>query len=197
MPASLYDPNNVKVGEAYAMYCPWLSTPTAMPPDNTPLFTPTSWPSPWASAGATDEGFKVTVNASTTQITIEEQALPVDEQVESKTLTVEAALAEDTMTTLQLFFAGGAINVTAAGAGTPGTAKMALSSGLKLVTLALEMANSKGLARRIYIPKASAIGTGDVSFRRASAKRMYPMRFTSLCKPEEIQIVDITAPPTS
>lgn len=198
MPATLYDPNNVKVGEAYLFYAPWIAgqTPTAMPADSTPLFTPTSWNSPWASAGATDEGYKVTVDSSTTQITIEEQALPVDEQVESKTITVEASLAEDTMKTLQLFFAGASITTTNAGTTTPGTEKMVLSSGLKLLTIALEMANPLGLARRIYIPKVSAIGSGDVSFRRASAKHMYPLRFTSLCKPEEIQIVNITAAPT-
>ena len=197
MPAALYNVDNVKVGEVYGFICPWLSTPTPMPADNTALFTPTAWISPWKAIGATDEGFKINVDASTTQITIEEQALPVDEQVESKTMTVEAALAEDSMDTLQMFYAGGTIVTTAAGAGTPGTAKMSLSSGLQIVTLALEMANSKGLARRIYIPKASAIGSGEVSFRRASAKRMYPMRFTSLCRPQDIQIVDITAAPTS
>jgi hypothetical protein len=173
MVAALYDANNVVVGHAVGYLAPWVA------------------------AGATNEGFKVNVDVSTTTITIEEQATPVAEQVESKNMTFEAALVEDTMDTIRLSWGGGTIVSAAATPTTPGTQKMTLSDQTLYYTWAMEMRNFRGFARRIYVPKVSITGSGDVNFRRAADKRAYPMRVVSLCKPSEIQIVDITAPRTA
>lgn len=195
MAGVLYDPDNVIVGNAVLMLTPWIVG--AVEPnvaDATPLFTPadSAW-ADWTSAGATNEGFKMNVDVSTTQITIEEQSTPVDERQESKTLGLEAELAEDTLTTIKYAWGGSAITVTAPASGIPGTSKMVLADDVAYWTYVLEMRNKFGLARRIYVPKASMIGSGETSFRRASDKRMYPVRLTTLCRPQDIQIVDVTA----
>lgn len=199
MPGVLYNPDNVQVGNAVLMLTPWvLGSVAPMVPDETPLFDPTdaAWTGSdtWVSAGATNEGFKMNVDVSTTQITIEEQSTPVDERQESKTLGLEAELAEDTLETVKYAWGGAAITIVAPATGVPGTSKMVLSDDIAYWTYILEMRNKFGLARRIYVPKASMIGSGETSFRRASDKRMYPIRLTTLCRPQDIQIVDVTAP---
>jgi hypothetical protein len=197
MPGSLYDANNVVVGNAVLWTTPWLAPPATktVVADTVPLFDVTTWETAlWVSAGATNEGFKVNVETSTTTVTIEEQSTPVDETIEGKTISIEAELAEDTLQTMSWTWGGGTIVTTAPGAGTPGTSKMSLSDNLKYVTAVLEMRNFKGLARRIYIPKMSIGGSGETSFRRSADKRLYPVRLSSLCKPSDIQIIEITAP---
>lgn len=196
MAGVLYDQDNVVVGEAVLMVTPWVKG--AVKPivaDATPLFAPANaaWLD-WLSVGATNEGFKANIEASTTQITIEEQSTPVDERQETKSVGIEAELAEDTLEVIKYSWGAGTITVTAAGAGVTGTKKMTLNDTIAYWTYTLEMRNLYGLARRIYVPKASMLGSGETSFRRAADKRMYPVRLTTLCKPTEIQIVDVTAP---
>lgn len=196
MAGVLYDPDNVQVGNAILMLTPWvLGAVEPIPADATPLFTPAdaAW-ADWVSAGATNEGFKANIDVSTTQITIEEQSTPVDERQESKTFGLEAELAEDTLTVVKYAWGGSAITIVPAASGVTGTHKMVLSDDVAYWTYVLETRNKFGLARRVYVPKASMIGSGETSFRRAADKRMYPVRLTTLCRPQDIQIVDITAP---
>jgi hypothetical protein len=187
----------VVVGHAMLMLTPWVKD--AVEPivdDETPIFTPAdaAWTG-WVSAGATNEGFKVNVETSTTQITIEEQSTPVGETVESKAIGIEAVLAEATMDAMRYSWGGGTITTTAAGVGTSGTDKMTLTDDISYYTACLETRNFSGFARRLYIPKVSITGSGEVSFRRAADKQMFPVRVASLCKPSEIEVVDITAAP--
>lgn len=196
MAGVLYDPDNVVTGNAVLMLTPWvLGAVEPMVDDDTPLFTPAdaAW-ADWVSAGATNEGFKANIDVSTTQITIEEQSTPVDERQESKTLGLEAELAEDTLETVKYAWGGSAIVVTPPAVGVMGSKKMVLSDDVQYWTYILETRNLYGLARRTYVPKASLIGSGETSFRRAADKRMYPVRLTTLCRPSDIQIVELTAP---
>lgn len=200
MAGSLYDANNVVVGHAVLWLKPWLYglTPAPVVADTVPLFDFAVWElAGWVGAGATNEGFKVNVEASTTTVTIEEQSTPVDETLEGKTIHIEAALAEDTLESISLSWSGGVIVATAAGPAAPGTRKMYLSDNIKKYTACLEMKNFKGMARRIYIEKMSISGAGEVTFRRAAEKRTYPVKLASLCAPEKIQIIDIIAAPTA
>lgn len=195
MAGEFYNADNVVVGEAMLMLTPWVKGAVeAMVADDTPIFDPADagWGTEWVSAGATSEGFKVNVEASTTQISIEEQSTPVAETVESKSINIEAILAEDTMTTIKYAWGGGVITHTAAASGQPGKDTMALTDDVQYYTATLESKNFSGFARRLYIPKASMTGSGEVSFRRAADKRMYPITLASLCAPSEIQVVDIT-----
>lgn len=195
MAGDFYNADNVVVGHAMLMLTPWVKG--AVEPnvaDATPLFSPdnAAW-AEWVSAGATSEGFKVNVETSTTQITIEEQSTPVGETVESKAIGIEAVLAESTMESMRYSWGGGTITTTAAASGQPGTEKMSLSDDIEYYTACLETRNFNGFARRLYIPKVSATGSGEVSFRRAADKQMFPVRFASLCKPTDIEVVDVVA----
>lgn len=195
MAGEWYNADNVVVGHAMLMLTPWVKG--AVEPivdDDIPLFTPddAAW-ADWVSAGATNEGFKVNVETSTTQITIEEQSTPVGETVESKAIGIEAVLAEATMDAMRYSWGGSDITTVAASAGVTGTDKMTLTDDISYYTTILETRNFNGFARRMYIPKASITGSGEVSFRRAADKQMFPVRVASLCKPTDIEIVDITA----
>lgn len=199
MAGAFYDADNVVVGEAMLMVSPWVKDDVAtMVDDDTPIFTPadTAW-ADWVSAGATNEGFKVNVETSTTQITIEEQSTPVGETVESKAIGIEAVLAESTMQSMKYAWGGGVITTTSPGVGIWGKKAMSITDDTQYYTAILESRNFNGFARRLYIPKASMTGSGEVSFRRAADKQMFPIRLASLCKPTDIDVVDLTAVPTS
>lgn len=196
MAGKLYDGNNVVVGNAVLFTKPWsLTTPAVLLPDDTALWAIAPWEAAgWQSAGATNEGFKINAEASTTTVTVEEQSTPVGESLEGKSIGIEAALAEDTLDSIKAAWGGGTIVTQAPSATLVGTAKMSLVNNIQYVAAVLEMANFRGLPRRIFIPKMSLFGAGETSFRRASDKRLYPIRLNSLCRPDEIQIVDVTAP---
>lgn len=198
MAGDFYNADNVVVGHAMLMLAPWVKgSVEPLPADATPLFTPgdAAWAN-WVSAGATNEGFKVNVETSTTQITIEEQSTPVGETVESKAIGIEAVLAEATMESMRYSWGGSDITATPAGVGTYGKEVMTLVDDIEYYTVVLETRNFNGFARRLYVPKVSITGSGEVSFRRAADKQMFPVRAASLCKPTEIQVVDLTAAPT-
>src|SRR3546814_2390684 len=150
MAGALYDANNVVVGNAVLWTTPWLADPATEPviADETPLFDVDTWETAgWVGAGATNEGFKVNVETSTTTVTIEEQSTPVDENIEGRSIAIEAELAEDTLQTMSWAWGGGTIVTQAAGAGVPGTSKMSLTSAIKYVTATLEMKNFKEIGR--------------------------------------------------
>ena len=199
MAGSFYNADNVVVGNAMLMLKPWVpGETTIVVPDETPIFDPDN--PAWAdflSAGATSEGFKVNVETSTTQITIEEQSTPVGETVESKAIGIEAILAEATMESMRYSWGGGDIVKSAASASKPATSKMSLSDEIEYYVACLESRNFSGYARRLWIPKVSITGSGEVSFRRSADKQMFPVRAASLCKPTDIQVIDITAPATA
>jgi hypothetical protein len=195
MPGVLYDNNNVVVGQAVMWLTPWITpTPKPLVADATALFNVAVWEAAgWVAAGATNEGFKATIETSTTSITIEEQSTPVGMTIDGKNIHFDAALAEDTMTNYQMAWGGDTIVAAAAASAIPGTQKMPLLDDIKFWTAALEMKNQYGFARRIYLKKAVITGSGDTSFRRAADKRLHPISVASVCKPSEIQIVDIVA----
>lgn len=187
----LYDPNNVVVGNAVLWYTPWLVTPKTQVADTVSIFTTTTWEAAgWIGIGGTDEGFKVHVETSLTDVMIEEQSTPVAETVESKLITIEAALAEDTLETIKLAWNGGTITTAA---GPPAKRTMPLQDQVNYWTVVLEMRNFGGFARRIYIPKVTINGSGDTSFRRAADKRLYPVRVSSICPTSQIVITDMTS----
>lgn len=189
----LYDANNVKVGVATTWICPWLQpTPTVQPLDTVTGFG-TLWAAPWVQLGATDEGWKIGAQRNRQNITIEEQQIPVDSKTTDLALLIQAALAEDTMQTMQLAFGGGTIVVTAPATGIPGNSKMFLSSLDLFYTVGMETLNKQGFARRYYIPKCTIGGSGDTEFRRAAGARLYPLQITAVCDPTEIKITEITA----
>lgn len=199
MAGDFYNADNVVVGNAMLMITPWVKASVEpMPADDTPIFSPADagWGAAWVSAGATSEGFKVNVQTSKTQITIEEQSTPVGETIESKAISIDAILAEATMESMRYSWGGDVITHTAAGVGQPEKDHMVLTDNIAYYTVCLESRNFNAMARRLYIPKVSITGSGEVAFRRAADKQMFPVSAASLCKPSEIEVVDILAPST-
>lgn len=187
----LYDANNVVVGNAVLWYTPWLVSTKTQVADTVALFNTSTWEAAgWIGAGGTDEGFKIAAEANTQDVMIEEQSTPVTTTVESRTIGIEMALAEDTLETMKLAWNGGTINTVA---GPPAKRTMALQDAINFWTVVLEMRNSLGFARRIYIPRGTFTGSGDTEFRRAADKRLYPLRFNSNCNISQILITEMSA----
>lgn len=194
MPGALYDANNVVVGNAVLWMKPWTLTPVIVPPAlKSQPFDFVAWEAAgWIGAGATHEGFKANVETTTTTTTIEEQSVPVAERVESKSISIEAALAEDTLETIRLAWGGGTITTVATAGAVPAHRIMSLSDDIVYWAACLEMRNAKGLSRVMFSPKNSSSGSGETSFRRAADKRTYPFRLASISPPADIKIYDVT-----
>lgn len=152
--------------------------------------------SPWISAGATEQGWQVNWNPTTNDINIDEQPTPVDQQLTGATLQFVANLAEDTLQSWGL-----ALNadkaVIAPGAGVYGKSTLTPNGTLKRYKVALETASVGDMPRRYIVPKMTCAANVGSTFRRAGGNRLIPVTFTSVCKFTDIQVVEITAAPTS
>lgn len=194
MPGVLYDPKNVVVGLAIGHFA---EVGTA-PPANTVAFG-ADWGTGWSQAGGTEEGFRLSAEASTTSHNIEEQPNPVLTTLDARTLAIAAALAEDTLDSMRLSFGGGTITTVVGTAGAPTVKTFALSENVDEFAFGLDMETYpvsvggvlKRVTRRIIIPRMSGSGSVDVAFRRAAAKRTWPLSLTQLCKPSEVIIRDL------
>lgn len=186
----LYNPQNVVVGLAVGYFA---EVGTA-PPANTVAFAG-DWGVAWEQAGGTEEGWRLGGDTSTTPHNIEEQANPVLVTLDQRSLNISAALAEDTLDSMRLSFGGGTITTTPGVAPAPTIKTFTLSEGIDEFAVGLDMMTHGGATRRIIIPRASGSGSVDVAFRRAAAKRLWPVQFSALSKPSEIIIKDIVPNP--
>lgn len=180
----LYSPAQVKVGNAFGWLQPYdPATPAALPDSTVALWG--EWDSPWVGLGGTDSGYTLSPDTTLQQIYIEEQATPVATEKTQSNLGVSVSLAEDTLQNMA-YTLGGTINTD----GTAGTSTLSLTDQLQEWAFGLELANFRGDARRILIPKVTVTGGGETAYRRAEAKRMYPLTITSNCKPTDIKVVE-------
>jgi hypothetical protein len=205
---SLYNANNVVVGQAAVFTAP---AGTPMPTISASYnasdpFNTTFWPSPWVAVGATEQGWKVGATKNTQSIQIEEQSTPVGTTITTQSVTIEGSLSEDITATLVL--ALNATSVTTAPTTTVvGYDTVTLSSDPLYYAVALVTTNyttwtvpttgsgSKG--RIYYAPKWTSLDNVTTSFRRAAAQRMYPVKFQTVCAENQIQIINVTKPPTT
>lgn len=188
-------PDTTKIGKGFAVvfYKLWdVLNPAVFPADTLPLFE--DWGGDWKFTGATEEGWKINNTVTTTEHRIEEQSTPVDVTAETKSSSFAAQLAQDTLDTIALAAGGGTISTTAAASGQPGKEVFTYNNDLAIFAVGLEARNSYGLPRRILIPKVVASSDGETSYRRSAGKRLYPVTFTSICDPTQIQVVEIKAP---
>lgn len=179
---------NVIVGEATLYIGP---ANTAMPDDTVALGE--AWPVGWTYIGATDAGVTLTVSTNTQDITIEEQSTPALVTVTSKDVTVACALAEDTIANMKTAYGGGTLTTQVAATGTIGKSTLTLSDTLDQLAVGFEGVNPEGFFRRVYIPVVVSVASVGTSYRRAAAKRMYPISLRAICAPSSIEIVDMTA----
>jgi hypothetical protein len=63
--------------------------------------------------------------------------------------------------------------------------------------VALVMANQKHYPRWLYIPQATCLANTTAAMRRATAKRMYTVDFSSVCPMNQIALYDFQATPTA
>ena len=179
-----YNAANIKVGQAVMSVQPYLvATPPVMPVDANPVFD--AHLAPWVTSGATEDGFRFTMGKTTQEHTIEEQSTPAIVAITARTARIQCTLSEDTLEAMALAWGTGTITAVAA------KKTMVLDENVQVVAALLEMANKQGKARRIMIPQMVASGDVETAFRRAAAKRTYPLNLVAICAPSAIQIVDM------
>lgn len=187
--APAYTATNVIVGAAALFTAP---SGTAMPADT---IAQNAIATPWVSVGATEEGVSLALARSLTDIRIEEQSTPVQRLVNETTVTITAALSEDTLASMQLAYGGGGTLTTAAPTTTnPGTTTLQLSSALPTLAAVFEATNTFGDWRRVYIPSVLSTAEVTTTYRRAANNRSYNLALSAICDPSLIVIRDMTAP---
>jgi hypothetical protein len=184
-----YDANNVLSGSAVGFVSP---PDTPLPADSITVFDPAVWIDPWLAAGATEQGWQVNWNPSTSDVNIDEQPTPVDQLLQTATLQFVANLAEDTVQSW-----GWAMNatktVTAPTATLMGKTRLTPQPTLQHYAAALETQNFTQMPRRYYVPDMTAAANVGAQFRRGQGPRLIPITFTSVAAIDDIVIDDITA----
>jgi hypothetical protein len=154
------------------------------------------WDTPWKPIGATENGVMFGFKRATDDITIDEQITPVDKRTKDLNFTIEVELSEDTIETMMLAYGGGEITTVAAGAGTPGTKTLVISSDLTYFAFGFEGINPFGLPRRVIVPISVSTANAKTRYQRAKKQRTYATSFESLVAPELVVIREITAEAT-
>jgi hypothetical protein len=158
----------------------------------------------WFPIGATDAGWSFVSNKTTQEINIEEQSTPVMTTISTQTLSIQGDMAEDVYPTLAMAYnmtAGlnQAATATATAAALPGYHLLTPTDTPILYAVCLIMSNATNpkygnTPRWIYIPVATCLANATAAFRRATAKRMYTVDFTSVCPIGNIAIYNFEKP---
>lgn len=188
MPSNTPTLTNIIVGKADGYTSP---VATAMPADTVALGT--AWSSPWVFWGGTESGVQFNFNRNVTEHRIEEQSNPVLLTPESASIQVVVTLAEDTIENMKLAYGGGNIATQAAATGVIGKKTLTLSDTLQQLALGFEGINPQGFWRRVSIPNVMSAAQVGTPYRRSAGKRIYPVTFSAICAPSQVQIVDMTA----
>lgn len=176
-------------------------TPTSVPalPADTVALNG-AWPATgfniWVPVGATEEGMTLRFQRSTQDIVIEEQLTPVDVVTTGVDMSMAITLDEDTIASMIAAYGGGTSVITAPASLQPGKTTLTIGSDLDSYAFGFEAKNAFGLPRRVMVPLVKSVGQAETAYRRAANKRMYATSFRTLCAPEEVQVIEITAPAT-
>jgi hypothetical protein len=144
----------------------------------------------WTPCGATDAGWTFATNKSTTDTTIEEQSPPVGTTITSQKVAIEGALAEDITKTLALAY-NGLVTTVVAASGIPGYEEINPTDDVIVYAVALIMKQFNGKPRLVYAPQWTQLSNVSTAMRRASAKRMYPVAFNTICATSQIRIINL------
>jgi len=169
----------------------WTLTPTGITGGTLTITSPL-----WVPVGATDQGWTFASNKTTQAINIEEQSTPVATEVTTQTLTIGGQLSEDIAQTLSIAY-NMVSSAVAPGSGpgsTPGYTLLSPTDTVLTYAVALIMANRLTYPRWLYVPQATSLTNVSAALRRAAAKRMYQVDFSSVCPIGQISIYDFTAP---
>lgn len=195
MIGDLYDANNVVVGQAAVFFAPANTAMPAVTSFNTAdPFDPAFWPDPdWTPCGATDQGWAFGANKSTQTINIEEQSTPVATTVTSQSVSLTGALSEDVTPTLALALNATAVSTAAVVGTSPGYDTLTLTDTPILYAVGMVTTNAEGFGRIIYAPTWTQLSNVSVAFRRAADKRNYPVGFETVCRTQDIKILNFSA----
>lgn len=180
MTGVFYNADEVAVGIAALYLKPWVSGTPATDPGKPAGGAFGAPPSGWTAPGGTDQGYSLTTNNNTQDITIEEQAATVGQFVTSKTYQITAALAQSSAVNRALYYGG------TVGADGDTNTTITMSDAPQFYAFVFEYEDADQNIVHLFVPKATVIGTGDVAFRRAADKRMYGLQVTSACTTTEI-----------
>lgn len=188
-----YTRKNIVRGMAALWIAPYdADTPLALPADTLALggdwADPTNGDPLWVSLGASESGATMRMTRETTDITVEEQANPVDVAVNTLDPRIEITLAEDTLETMRVAYGGGEVTTVAAVTGTPGYKELSVSQDLEHFTLGMEAENSFGMARRVLFADVLSVAEVETSYRRAEGTRMYACSFRLISPIEDLVI---------
>jgi hypothetical protein len=118
--------------------------------------------------------------------------------VSTATLQITCSLSEETLTNVNLAWGnGGAIAVTAPGAGQPGKSVLTLSTNFAQMAVAVIGKNQSGFARVLSVPTVMSAGQVQTAYRRAAQQRLYPLTLNAVCPFNQITWTDLTAVATS
>jgi len=126
--------------------------------------------SPFTDVGYTEDGVTIEYSAETTDLMVEEETLPIGRTLDKESVSVTCNMAESTLANIGNAMAGSVVsgNILTVGAGT-----------LKTMNLRIDGTAPEGYKRQIFIPKATAIGTVGMSYRKGS-KTIVPVTFQAL-----------------
>lgn len=144
----------------------------------------------WTPVGATDQGWKLNGNKTSTKIKIEEQSTQVATTIEDQTFSIEGALSEDISRTLQVVY-NMTNSYTANSSGHAGYETLTLTDTPLQYAAALVMANQLGFPRWAYIPATTCLANASAAFRRANKNRTYAATFDSVCQTSQIIIENV------
>lgn len=201
MITDLYNANNVAVGQAAVLIGP---ADTALPALNTfsfaDPFSLAPWqtdaaPHAWNPVGATDGGWQFGTSKSTADITIEEQSTPVMRTMTAQSITIQGTAAEETAQTIALAM-NGLVTTVGATAATPGYDEINPTDDVLSYAVALISRTYDGKPKIAYAPRWTQLNNTTTDHRRAAAKHMYPVAFSTISKPNQIRIIKFNAPHT-
>lgn len=151
-------------GQAYSM-APGQAAGAGSPKDLT--FT-----GPFAPVGYTEDGVSWTYTADTVDIEVEEETFPIENVITKETAEVTCNMAESSLQNLAIAMGGAAF--------VPGQYILTLGAGIqKLVSLKITGLTPAGKVAVLQIPKAVAVGSVGMSYRRAE-KTIVPVTFRAL-----------------
>jgi hypothetical protein len=145
----------------------------------------------WLPLGATDQGWTFASNKTTQTIDIEEQSTPVAITMTTQAMMIQGALSEDVTHVLAIAY-NMTQHFTAPTTTTPGYQTLTATDSVLEYAVALVMQNLYGYPRWLYIPQSTSLTNVTGAFRRASAKRMYAVEFSSVCPINQIKMLEFT-----
>lgn len=193
-----YTRKNIVRGMAALWIAPYNpNTPLTLPAHTLALGGDWATDNPlWVSLGASESGATMRMTRETTDITVEEQANPVDVAVNTLDPRIEITLAEDTLETMRVAYGGGEVTTTAPTVTNPGYKELSVSQDLEHFTLGLEAENSFAMARRVLFLDVLSVAEVETSYRRAEGTRMYACSFRLISPIEELVVRDYNLPAT-